>query len=92
MAGADATLVLTDASLEDAARAAISTLGLAPAQWFLEPARDFPGQLLAIDLHGWDDDSLAEVVAAVRAVLERDLGVHDVPTDDEYEQRLPEDI
>ena len=89
MAGADATLVLTDASLEDAARAAISTLGLAPAQWFLEPARDFPGQLLAIDLHGWDDDNLAEFVAAV---LERDLGLHDVPTDDEYEQRLPEDI
>lgn len=81
----DETLVLTDASKEDAVIAVLSTLGLTEVETRVEIALDYPGQQLAIDIWADTDALLTDAVAAIQAALKRELDL-DAPTSTELER------
>lgn len=67
---AEATIVFPDVSLMDAVEELLPTLSLPQATEFrVEPAMDYPGQQVAIDLFTTTDQALALVVEMVRDAL-----------------------
>jgi hypothetical protein len=67
---AETTIVFPDVSLVDAVEALLPTLGLpASAEFRVEPAMDYPGQQVAIDLYAPTDDDLTTAVETVRDAL-----------------------
>lgn len=84
MAGSEETLVLTDASVEDQVRAALVAGGINDADLVVEPATDWPGQELAVDLYALDDAELATMIRTAKTILRRDVGITDAPTSAEY--------
>lgn len=67
---AETTIVFPDVSLVDAVEALLPTLSLpATAEFRVEPAMDYPGQQVAIDLHASTDESLTATVETVRDAL-----------------------
>lgn len=64
------TLLLPDASALDAVEAAVAGVGLPPeVEAHLEPARDYPGQELAVDVYAPTEAGLRAAVDRLRVVL-----------------------
>lgn len=87
MAGAEETLVLTDASVQDRIRDALTAAGFSNDNMVIEPATNWPGQELAVDLYAGDPTALASMIAKAQTVLRRDAGITDAPTSAEYARR-----
>ena len=68
------TLVLSDASLEDAVLDVLASLHL-DVDYSVEWAMDYPGQQLAVDLHAATEGELRDGVERVREALAERLGV-----------------
>ncbi len=67
---AETTLVFPDVSLMDDVEVLLSTLDLpASTEFRVEPAMDYPGQQVAVDLYASTDDSLVVAVEIVRDAL-----------------------
>ena len=67
---AETTIVFPDVSLLDAVEALLPTLSLpAGVEFDVEPAMDYPGQQVAIDLHAPTDEVLHVSVESVRDAL-----------------------
>lgn len=67
---ADETIAFPDLGLIEEVEALLPTLTLpADAEFRVEPAFDYPGQQVAIDLSAMTDESLATIVEAVRDAL-----------------------
>lgn len=75
----DETLVLSDASQEDAVLDVLAHLDLVGVQTRVEIALDYPGQQLAVDLWAETQPVLVEAVQTIQAALKQRLGT-DVPT------------
>ncbi|MGH3446203.1 MAG: hypothetical protein ACRDQA_25200 [Nocardioidaceae bacterium] len=67
---AETTIVFPNVSLMDAVEALLPTLTLpAPVESRVEPAMDYPGQQVAIDLYADTDEILTAMVETVRDAL-----------------------
>lgn len=67
---AEETIAFPDLSLIEQVEALLPTLALpADAEFRVEPAFDYPGQQVAIDLAAATEDSLSTAVEAVRDAL-----------------------
>ncbi len=71
----DETLVLNDASKEDAVIAVLSALDLTDVETRVEIALDYPSQQLAVDIWADSEAVLTEAVATIKAALKRDLDI-----------------
>lgn len=69
------TLVLNDASKEDAVVELLGTLDLPGVDTHVELAMDYPSQQLAVDLYAGRQAELSSAVDAVRSALETRLGL-----------------
>lgn len=69
------TLVLNDASKEDAVVELLDTLDLSGVDSHVEIALDYPSQQLAVDLYAGTREDLSAAVETVRAALEDQLRV-----------------
>lgn len=81
----DETLVLNDASKEDAVVDVLIALGLADVQTRVEIALDYPGQQLALDIWAETEAVLDEAVQTIQAALKSELDL-DAPTSTELER------
>ncbi len=81
----DETLVLNDASKEDAVIAVLSALDLTDVEARVEIALDYPSQQLAVDIWADSEAVLAEAVGTIKAALKRELDL-DAPTASELER------
>lgn len=81
----DETLVLSDASKEDAVNELLGRLDLPGIETRVEIALDYPSQQLAVDLWGETTEALAAAVRTVQASLKSDLAL-EAPTSTDLER------
>lgn len=85
---AETTIVFPDVSLMDAVEALLPTLSLpTTAEFRVEPAMDYPGQQLAIDLYAPTEAVLTAVVETVRDALFHQFRIPTL-TSSELDQRI----
>jgi len=81
----DETLVLNDASKEDAVIDVLSALDLTEVETRVEIALDYPSQQLAVDLWADSEAALTKAVETIKAALKQELDL-DAPTSTELER------
>lgn len=81
----DETLVLNDASKEDAVITLLSALALTDVETRVEIALDYPSQQLAVDVWADSEAVLSEAAETIKSALKRELDL-DAPTASELER------
>ncbi len=81
----DETLVLNDASQEDAVIAVLFALGLADVETRVEIALDYPSQQLAVDVWADSEAVLTDAVQTIETALKQELDL-DATTASELER------